>query len=97
MSLLRGEEAATRRVFGSLYLEGTGSFIQWKTSRSDQRTEVPEAGPWGPHTHRERQSHLHTPLPSPLLCRRALVSQDLSGKFLALMGTHPVCEPAYPT
>ena len=38
-----------------------------------------------------------TSLPSPLLCRRALVSLGLLGKFLPLMGTHPMCEPAYPT
>ena len=34
---------------------------------------------------------------SPFLWRRALVSLGLSGKFLALTGSHPVCEPAYPT
>ena len=39
------EEATTRRVFASLYLEGTGLLIQLKTSRSAQRTEVPETGP----------------------------------------------------
>ena len=38
------EEAVTRRVFASLYLEGTGLLIQWETSRSAQRTEVSEAG-----------------------------------------------------
>ena len=43
-SLLWEEEAATRCLFVSLYLEGTGSLIQWETSRSAQRTEVPEAG-----------------------------------------------------
>ena len=37
------EKAATLRVFASLYLEGTGSHIQRETSRSAQRTEVPEA------------------------------------------------------
>ena len=51
VSLLRGkqasfgeEEAATRRVFASLYLEGIVWLIQQETSRSAQRTEVPEAG-----------------------------------------------------
>ena len=49
------------------------------------------------HTPRERQSHSHTSVPSPLLCRRALVSLGLSGKFLAPMGTHSMCETAYRT
>ena len=39
------EEAATWRAFASLYLEGTGSHIQWETSRSAQKTKVPEARP----------------------------------------------------
>lgn len=39
------EEATTGGVFASLYLEGTRLLIQLKTSRSAQRTEVPETGP----------------------------------------------------
>ena len=43
--LLRGRRGNTGGVFASLYLEGTGLLIQLKTSRSAQRTEVPETGP----------------------------------------------------
>ena len=39
------EEAATWHVFVSLYLQGIGLLIKLKTSRSAQRTEVPETGP----------------------------------------------------
>ena len=39
------EKGASWRVFASFYWEGTVTLTQWKTSRSAQRTEDPEAGP----------------------------------------------------
>ena len=44
----------------------------------------------GPCSLGKAESHPQSVL-SLLPCRRALVSLGLSGKFLATMGTHPVC------
>ena len=62
------------------------------SSSSFLGTVIPEIGTW-----KGRATSTHTSFLSPFLWRRALVSLGLSGKFLALMGSHPVCEPAYPT
>ena len=49
----------------------------------------------GPHTHRERQTNIQTPVSSHSLWRREPVSLGQSGKFQDTAGSHPECEPGH--